>query len=480
MTTEERQLFLLASKRQFIAILLTVSLVTAALLGHAITTLSTPLIALNLAFTLKIAVSLAPFASNPKRFGILHPLVFPALWSFAMDATRKVGVLVNGLSGHQQLTVSADDATYLMAYHELLSAVGFACIIFGFFALPKIRLPFTLPTRTPNLFGKAFILSSLSFLAFALWIKAHGSLAALILMRAMPKEERLTETIGGHYIIGTQVFGLVLLTLLAYRPKLFRNLLFWAALVFAMGMIFAATGSRSLAIYTGILACIIYTLRTQKVPYLLLVSGALASVMLLGALQVFRVSQYGRSEVNLETISELSITEAIEEGGEHAASRVADNSGSLPILSEVPHNEPLLWGQSYIALLAAPVPQALLPFQKPPTMGALNGKRFFNTAAGVPPGPIAEAYWNFHIPGIILVFTFWGIALKTLYSIVVANHKNGGIIVIYTMLIFHGNPGGDSLFTLIQTIVLLLMIVATFQLPRILEFPSKLHLRKPA
>lgn len=473
MPKEERQLFLPASKRLYTAIILTVSLFVAATLCHAIATLSLPLVALNFAFAFKIAVSLAPFASNPQRFGIFHPLVFPSLWSFAMDGTRKIGVLINGLSGHLQLTISADNATYLMAYHELLSALGFACIIVGFFALPKIRLPFSLPTQTPNLFSKALLLSSLSFLSFALWIKVHGSLAALILMRATPKEERLTETIGGHYIIGTQVFGLVLLVLLAYRPKLFRNLFFWAALTLAMGMIFAATGSRSLAIYTGILACIIYSLRTHKIPYLLLGAGAVASVALLGALQVFRVSQYGKSEVNLETIQELSFTKALEEGSAHAASRVADNSGSLPILSEVPLNKPMLWGQSYVALISSPFPQAILPLEKPSTVGALNGRRFFNTVASVPPGPIAEAYWNFHIPGILIVFSIWGVALKILYSIVVANRKSEGIVVIYAIFIFHGNPGGDSLFTLIQTFVLLLLIIATFHLPRIPAFPAK-------
>lgn len=82
----------------------------------------------------------------------------------------------------------------------------------------------------------------------------------------------------------------------------------------------------------------------------------------------------------------------------------SDIPTTIHIMKAVPDTLPYANGETIGSWLAAPVPRSIWP-DKPiislgPTIGILI---FGNTRAGIPPGLIAESYWNFGVGGLLLL-----------------------------------------------------------------------------
>ena len=120
-------------------------------------------------------------------------------------------------------------------------------------------------------------------------------------------------------------------------------------------------------------------------------------------------------------------------------------AGSLPVLARVPERVPLLMGSSYLAAVAVVVPRKVWK-GKPRQVGGLTGMTFFNTHAGVPPGPVAEAYWNFHIPGVLIVFGLLGMFHRWLANTYLHYAASPGAIAVYVAtLIYTYSPGSTAI-----------------------------------
>src|SRR5690606_17147360 len=139
---------------------------------------------------------------------------------------------------------------------------------------------------------------------------------------------------------------------------------------------------------------------------------AIVSILLLGALGDFRKATRrvtSVSDVQLEMSPEgwlFGGLYTLEARGEGVSSAYA-------ILARVPKDEPLRLGETYLAFVTAIVPRSVWP-NKPLASGRLAGRTFFNASKGVPTGTVGEAYWNFHVPGVVLVFALWGVFLRWL------------------------------------------------------------------
>jgi hypothetical protein len=100
----------------------------------------------------------------------------------------------------------------------------------------------------------------------------------------------------------------------------------------------------------------------------------------------------------------------------------------------------------------------------------LVGETFFNSPSGTPPGPIGEAYWNFHIPGVIIVFFVFGIFHRWLAQCFVTYHSYPAAILIYLTILFTLDPSTPA------TVVCLMLLVPLLILLRLvgaLSFGSK-------
>lgn len=87
------------------------------------------------------------------------------------------------------------------------------------------------------------------------------------------------------------------------------------------------------------------------------------------------------------------------------------------IINHVPSALPFQNGKTIAVWAIAPVPRALFPGKPLIQSGPIIGRTIYgNNISGVPPGIIAELYWNFHIPGVIFGTLLFGFALRKIYG----------------------------------------------------------------
>lgn len=112
---------------------------------------------------------------------------------------------------------------------------------------------------------------------------------------------------------------------------------------------------------------------------------------------------------------------------------------AYPVLARVPEDVDFLYGSSYLTIAALPVPRALWP-DKPGTVGKLAGEVFYGVKAGIPPGAIGEAYWNFHLPGVVLLFAAFGVFHRFVVCFFRRYPDQPGAVVIYALTVFWSQP----------------------------------------
>ncbi len=78
-------------------------------------------------------------------------------------------------------------------------------------------------------------------------------------------------------------------------------------------------------------------------------------------------------------------------------------SKTTQIIHAVPDRLDFQYGRTIAVWLVAPVPRSMWPGKPLIQSGPIIGVHVFGTrVSGVPPGMVAELYWNFHVPGVII------------------------------------------------------------------------------
>ena len=86
------------------------------------------------------------------------------------------------------------------------------------------------------------------------------------------------------------------------------------------------------------------------------------------------------------------------------------------IINHIPDTLDFKYGQTFSDWIFAPVPRAIYPDKPMIVTGPIIGTEIYgHRVAGVPPGFIAELYWNFYIPGVVFGMLFMGVVLKRLH-----------------------------------------------------------------
>jgi hypothetical protein len=191
-----------------------------------------------------------------------------------------------------------------------------------------------------------------------------------------------------------------------------------------------------------------------------LLIAAVLAVYLVTILGAYRRSGWtGESDWRAATDSPFVDTVVSGASGE-LVSRASTADGSLAILSRVPDEVPLLYGESYLAVVTLPVPHVLWP-EKPGLIDGRVGSTFFRLSAGVPAGAVGEAYWNFHIAGVIGVFFLFGLFHAWLARTFVRYGDKPAAIALYaSCLLFFREPGGPAFVVwMLVTVPLLAILV---------------------
>lgn len=136
---------------------------------------------------------------------------------------------------------------------------------------------------------------------------------------------------------------------------------------------------------------------------------------------------------------------------------------SALIIDAVPESLQFAKGSTIGAWIAAPVPRRMWPGKPLISSGPVIGINVFgNVRSGVPPGLIAESYWNFGQFGLLTMPLAFGFALRRIESWTQpAGRGNPGTVLIFSTCVVKlgvdatTNSLGYALFTATQTFGLL-------------------------
>lgn len=409
-----------------------------------------------LGLALNIVLLSIPLLSRRSALGWTHPVTLHILLVFLTAHLVRTPLYIRGMTYHLALPDwTRDDLARLVVYHLILSALALLAYYLGFFSRlcpPIPRLRFT----TPKGVGwKAPLAIAGALAVFALYVQSQGGLSSHLLSWA--EVGRVNAIRGeGHWLKLSRLGGLSALLWLAFDRRALYKPLFLAAGIACMAINFLGSGSRSSAIFLLVVGTLIWTIqRRQMVPLRALLVVGLC-LLLLGSLGRLRRSLFS-GEVNWSLLvpGEASRSPSIFAELHH---RYGALDSLYPVLARVPSEEKLLYGYSYLTILALPIPRALWP-DKPGTAGKLAGDLFFGVRAGIPPGAIGESYWNFHIPGVLLLFTLFGLFHRFMTSFLVRYQHQPAAVAIYALTVFWGQPSitaiAEWIYSMISVLALL-------------------------
>lgn len=391
-----------------------------------------------LALVLNGVLLLLPIIFYRPNFGWFHPLGF-VLFFALLGHLRRFDVYVSGLQWHAALPGwGTDHLTALVLKDLLLQAAGTVALYAGYVLGPTPG-PLPIIFRTPaHLASKTVFTVAMATGIFAVYVQGRGGLISHMLSWASGRNEALAGAFYWQFLI--QLGMLACLCWLTLDQRSTANPVFWGCTLASLTMIFLTGGSRSAVIYTMVMGLIAWLLREQKVDVVKIAAITLIGLFVLGTLGNLRNSTFsgtidwgslwGRSSA-----STAAETSTLNTGLTEISQRSSVYSGVFPILGLVPTQVDYLGGSSYLAALTLPVPRALWP-QKPGLVAGMVGQTFFNTPVGMPPGPIGEAYWNFGLPGVLMVFTLFGAFQKWLAETYIRCQPQTGAIVPYVITLF--------------------------------------------
>lgn len=424
------------------------------------------------------------------EYGIFHPIIFMLLiWPIITKLPyidRQLGPIADMLSGEQVsapsigalLGMSAPalwDAKAHLAGLELLALFSL-CVGAGVWRMRTYGGADAVGTSKPPVFLRTVCLGAIAF-------GALGSLA-FVLFRggfnaqfASLSEGRFVALGGlGPLVVLLHVGSVAAVLWITAAPKDARRLWFWGLIAVVAASIFIVNGSRGQALMTIVTVAVAWALRVQRLPWRLFLLATPVAVVAFGVLTIVRTAHWEGIPAS-QALHDAGIGTAFQAAREETARREWSNGAVPVVVAGADKSGGWLWGETYVAALLAPVPRAIWD-SKPRGAGSLYAQYFFNadeTGTSIPIGPVAEAYWNFGILGVVLVFFAFGVAMKRVRKWTFS--AGGGSpfrLTFYALFLTTFAPATNALVQFEQYTGLLLIIYLMW---KVLPRKSKRHAR---
>ncbi|HEX5724772.1 MAG TPA: O-antigen polymerase, partial [Longimicrobiaceae bacterium] len=413
-----------------------------------------------LALGLFIALRLVPLLAWRREYGWFHPLVFGILVT-ALELLRSFTLYAWGLDRHVALPGhDADQLGALVAYELLLSSFGLVAYYIGYWLFPVPPLAKVRFTRPPSMGWKAVGAVVFSGLVLLYFLRAQGGLVNHLMSWGQGRAVSLAGE--GYWLPLMSTGALSCLIWLAVQPNAIRSPLLWACMTASAAVLYLYNGSRTAVVYLLIIGLIAWMLAARRIAYTRVLLAAVMGLFLIGALGEVRKSTWtgtlswtGAVEVGFgETMRRVVTGELVE--------RNTTSRGSLPVLARVPDEVPLVYGNTYLAVLALPVPRKLWP-GKPGLVDGRVGRTFFGYNYGIPIGPVAEAVWNFHVPGVFIVFLLFGVLHRWMARAFVQHAASPAVYPVYAILLWMlASPTSMGLVATVTHVVPILGLLLLF------------------
>ena len=415
-----------------------------------------------------------PILFYRREYGWLHPLIFPTVWQIARDLITNPDRLITPLflvgspSEHRLRHValagwSEYEVALAMIEADLIAILALVSYYLAFFfapAWPPARLRIG---TARNVAMKAFVMVAFSVLVFAAFMQARGGLVSHLVSFGQGRFRALEGT--GPIIVLIGVGTVAALIWYALDRKATRNPVFWIAVPFCVLSGFATTGSRSSILFAIALFGMIWMLRHQRAPALRAFAIAGAALVAFGILGALRESTW-EGELDTTVITDFSFERSVNRARREADQR-ASMAAHVAVVAKVPEQVPLLMGRTYLAAVFFFVPRRLWE-DKPRGAGPMTSAYIFGSqefgssalrGAGIPPGEVAEVYWNFYIPGVVVVFLLYGMFHRWVVRTYIAYDGAPAVAVLYVLTVLVLSLSTIAIVDFLQMVVPALLIL---------------------
>jgi hypothetical protein len=345
-----------------------------------------------------------------------------------------------------------------IAKYNALQILSLFCTYVGFAlfknARPQIRRPMVF-ADSESVRAVLIGLIALSTLVLLAFLYARGGIDQHLTSLGKGRFRELQGV--GAIMVLTDLGAMALYLWMAARPQDSKSALFLVTLAIVTAAEFISNGSRGSALMVPLMVGLIWSLRRLKIPWRLSALVLPFMFLSLGLLGAIRTSSWGG-----QTASEVVATTGFAQSFALAEKEIElrrSLSAQVPIIErgfEVTGG-PLL-GKSYIGALAAAIPRSLWE-GKPRGAGSLYAQRFLGQpmqGVSIPVSPVAEAYWNFGVPGVVIMFLLTGILLRRVFEFFWRHYPNPLAVCFYALFVTTFAFSTDTLVGFQQQLVLLL------------------------
>ena len=309
-------------------------------------------------------------------------------------------------------------------YPSMIYLSALVCLVVGYFGFQKIPTkPFTIrrnyhPVNLTLVMVFALAVSSVSTLAFIRYTGGGESTRVsdkrTTIRTVDVKEDKELRQYGYLRQFG-KLSTISFLILYAYflrrdqRLGMIQTAIVGSAFLLSCVLPFYSSSRSQLiwAVLSGL--GVTYYLDQKSFRFKLMLAGA-------AALTVFLAMSFLRHSDFNEAIENASVVKSVE-------SLILNRNGpglskTAHVINNVPQPLEFKYGKTFAVWLIAPIPRGLYPGKPLIHTGPIIGSTIYATSvSGVPPGFIAELYWNFHIPGVVFGMLFLGFGLYRVYAI---------------------------------------------------------------
>ncbi|MBP0484463.1 O-antigen polymerase [Sagittula salina] len=432
---------------------------------------------------------LAPMVSTRffgARMGWLHPLVLPALVSVLLTTLQSPETLLAPLLGwfagfreitHELYTGMPQEVLYRAQFRgAALTVLSVICLYGGFAAS---RLPIRLRQdrrREIRLHGGLYAaFFGLCFVVVVYFLDQQGGI--LRHMASFASGRFAFREFAGPFLVVNDFLPVMLILWYLYRPQALRNPVFLGVFLLSCVFQFIVTGSRSGMFVPIATLLAAWMMVTRKVPAVRAILLGVTALLLVGVLGEIRRSG-SDGQVDFSSLVNFDLVEARDKAEEELEGR--DRDASMAVFVAVPQQVGHLWGKTYVAALGFWVPRAIWK-DKPRGAGPHTAALIYRgldtmegyTGGGIPPGGVAEAYWNFNIMGVMLVYLLYGGFVRVLSDWYAERSRHPVRQLLLLVLMFQfTSPATFQIVNMLQTSVLIFVLLGITRLRNPVPMPA--------
>jgi hypothetical protein len=429
-----------------------------------------PRVSMQLVYVLLLCL---PLVFYRREYGFLHPLILPALYTTAKEIAKFPTALVSPLElplvNFEVASTSTAVSIHHLTYSDLawtrveygaVQVLALVCFYAGYFVFSHARGDWIRFHRPRNVGPICFAVTMFCVLVGAVFVQLYGGgLSSYLVAMRGGRHGSLAGT--GEFLQIASFALLPVLVWFVYRRRLGLNPWWLLAIILGSLATIVTTGSRSSLILPLLALILLWWQKAGRVLIIPTVVFAIVGTLVIGTFGAIR-QDYNSSTINTSVLDPSSFGQNVAHARAEFERRNAQDS-DLAAFAGAGQNE-LLLGRSYVSAVAFFIPRALWP-GKPYGGGAYNQAVNFagrsvseyrsGKTHGIPMGPVTEAYWNFSLAGVVVLFFLLGIFYRELSAIVWHNAKEPAALVaaVWITLSFIGTS--LSFITTIRDLIML-------------------------